>query len=127
MPKPAATSAGHDWSVRNTAPLDRPWVSESPTVTKAWSGEAARGGASGDGGPNSSPSVGSSMGGRTVSVTITSGGVWESRYSGGSWDISRSSKVHQSNHWPVSALATSQSLAASSLFVSACELPFGES
>src|SRR3954454_6775604 len=75
--------AGQDRSVWNTAPLDRPWVRESPTVTRpCWAAGPAAGGAT------VTPSVGSGKRGRTRSVTSTSGGVRGSRYSGGSCDIS---------------------------------------
>ena len=45
--------------------------------------------------PVTRPASGPVSGGRSVSVTITSGGVLESRYSGGSWDISHP-------HWALS-------------------------
>src|SRR5690606_11718479 len=81
-------TAGQDRSGRDTAPLVRPWVSESPTVTSGWAGSAGGAGTSGPGGPRGTPRVGSSMRGRSVSVTTPSGGVFGSRYSGGSTAMS---------------------------------------
>jgi hypothetical protein len=79
-----ARTAGHERSVRETAPLVRPWVRESPTVTSRCTGSVGGAGTSGSRGPSATPSVGSSMRGGSTSVTTTSGGVFGSRYSGGS-------------------------------------------
>src|SRR6478736_4982727 len=79
----AATCAGHDRLVWNTAPLDTPWVSESPRTTKGLDGVAGGGGVPATGAPSATPRVGTVMGGGATSVTITSGGVSGSRYSAG--------------------------------------------
>ncbi len=83
VPRAVATCAGQLSPVWNTAPLDRPWVSESPTVTKWFVGFAGMDWAPTGGAPNGTPSVGSVMRGGATSVTSTSAGVWESSISGG--------------------------------------------
>ena len=93
MPRAAATCAGHDSDVWNTAPLETPWVSESPTVTSGWRGSAGTAGRPGDGSPRPTPSVGSVIRGGAMSVTTTSGGVFGSSMSGGRSLIEASSDL----------------------------------
>jgi hypothetical protein len=61
--------------VWNTAPLWKPWVSESPMVTRRLGGTAASAPAA----ATAMPRVGSVTGSRAVAVTTTSSGVPGSR------------------------------------------------